>query len=332
MLIEALVLLTASGAPQALPALASAPVYAAQQRAVSNWRAQAIAQLALDTARLRTILFADAQTRLPRCIRLNNYWCIKSARWNGEIATDSEGHVAFVNAHEGALVAVNLLRRYYLEFNRKSALSIVSRWAPAQCGGGAMIARAPRAATTRADALTTRGIRNTARAKFLARHGRGGVARQSSVARPARVKRAALRKGKRAPQRIVIARVDDMMRAPAIAVGSGERAPASSALRTIPLAALAPAPARGAKPEPAVPRIACTGEALRIRNYAAQIAAAAGVGPTDDLQLFAPDGTAHARLRAVMLAMAGVEIGPYGVRAALVDNAIAASNGQRAKP
>jgi len=330
MLIEALVLLTASGAPAALPAWTGAPVYSPQLRAVSNWRAQALQWLALDAARLRTIITADAQTRLPRCIRLNNYWCIKSARWNGEIATDNEGHVAFVNAHEGALVAVNLLRRYYLEFNRKSALSIVSRWAPAQCGGvgggGAMVARAPRAATTRADALTTRGIHNTARAKFLARHGRGGVAK------PVRMARTAARKGQRAQKRIVIARVDDMMRAPAIAVGSGERTPASSSIRNISLAALAPAPARGAKPEPSVPRIACTGEALRIRNYAAQIAAAAGVGPTDDLLLFASDGTANARLRAVMLAMAGVEIGPYGVSPSLVEQVIAASNGQRAGP
>ncbi|MBM3608881.1 MAG: hypothetical protein FJX29_10605 [Alphaproteobacteria bacterium] len=323
MLIEALMLLAASGASSALPHMFSAPVYSPQQRQVSNWRMEALQRLDLDLARTRAILTADQQTRLPRCIRLNNYWCIKSARWNGEIATDSEGHVAFVNAHEGALVAVNLLRRYYLEFNRKSALSIVSRWAPAQCGGGAMIARTPRIATTRADALTTRGIRNTARAKFLARHGRGGVARP--VARQNRT--AATRNVQRAPRSAAL-RVDDMMRAPSIAAGLGERAPVQS----IAIASLAPLPARGAKAEPAVPRIACTGEALRIRNYAARIAAAAGLGPTDDLQLFAADGMAHPRLRDVMLAMAAVEIGPYGARAALVEQAIARANGRFAGP
>ena len=50
--------------------------------------------------------------RLPRCIRLNNYWCIKKAGWTGEVASDSEGHVAFSSSLEGAMVAVRLLRRY----------------------------------------------------------------------------------------------------------------------------------------------------------------------------------------------------------------------------
>ncbi len=51
----------------------------------------------------------------PRCIKLNNYWCVKRAGWAGEIAADADGHVAFASALEGAMVAVMLLRRYYLD-------------------------------------------------------------------------------------------------------------------------------------------------------------------------------------------------------------------------
>ena len=62
---------------------------------------------------------------MPRCVKLNNYWCIKSAGWSGEIGTDDEGHVGFVSAERGRSAAATLLRRRYLEFGRKSALDIV---------------------------------------------------------------------------------------------------------------------------------------------------------------------------------------------------------------
>ena len=58
---------------------------------------------------------------LPRCVKLNNYWCIKRARWAGEIAADAEGHVAFASAIDGAIAAAILLRRYYIDYNRRSA-------------------------------------------------------------------------------------------------------------------------------------------------------------------------------------------------------------------
>ena len=65
-------------------------------------------------------LFRAERPFVTRCVKLNNYWCIKSARWNGELATDGEGHVGFASAEHGADAAATLLRRYYLEFNRKS--------------------------------------------------------------------------------------------------------------------------------------------------------------------------------------------------------------------
>ena len=67
----------------------------------------------------------------PRCVKLNNYWCVKRAGWAGEIAADADGHVAFASALEGAMVAVMLLRRYYLVYDRHTAQAIISHWAPA---------------------------------------------------------------------------------------------------------------------------------------------------------------------------------------------------------
>ena len=55
-------------------------------------------------------LFKAERPFVTRCVKLNNYWCIKSARWNGELATDGEGHVGFVSADHGADAAATLLR------------------------------------------------------------------------------------------------------------------------------------------------------------------------------------------------------------------------------
>ena len=144
-------------------------------------------------------------------MRLNNYWCVKSARWNGEIASDAEGHVAFSSAHEGALVAAQLLRRYYVDYGRKSAMAIVSRWAPAECvaapvrprvttaGGGRKVA-ARKPAAARADGLSTRGIQNTARARWLAAN-RGRVAPVARAAEHRRNRRCARAASPTAPCR-----------------------------------------------------------------------------------------------------------------------------------
>ena len=151
------------------------PVYSPAQRAVSNWRMQAALNIDAPPQTILRFVSFNEPTNLPRCVRLNNYWCIKSARWNGEIASDAEGHVAFSSAHEGAMVAAQLLRRYYVDYGRKSAMAIVSRWAPAECGAAPVVAGRVRTAgvgqksraTSRANGLATRGIQNTARARCM---------------------------------------------------------------------------------------------------------------------------------------------------------------------
>lgn len=269
-------------------------------RAVDNWRFEAAAALDIEGPPLLAMTLGVKADSLPRCIRLNNYWCIKRAGWAGEIAADSEGHVAFASAREGAVVAALLLRRYYVDYDRKDAHAIVSRWAPAECGT-IVTARGRRVAA--ADALTTRGVNNTLRARYLAKRGaKGGKLRRSVVA----------------------SRPLPMMRAPAIASGLGETVPAYSALR---LASLEPGRRLSDASPSAPPLRPCAGETQRIAHYAARVVAGlerdgAALGPTDDLRLFDSAGEATDALARVMLNMASVEIGPWRAAAALAEQGI----------
>ncbi|MGE3244923.1 MAG: hypothetical protein AB7F96_07620 [Beijerinckiaceae bacterium] len=315
----------------ALPPLPGDPVvYEPAARATSNWRWQAATHLDLKSESLLAFVTGLEPKRLPRCIRLNNYWCIKRAGWIGEVASDSEGHVAFSSSFEGAVVAVRLLRRYYVDYKRKSALAIVSRWAPAQCGyvsvpvsrpiarGGVRVRENPNLRK-----LSKRGIGNTLRARFLARHGRAGIAvrpRFTSSARPARQTRPARR------SRVAASRVPYnapvLMRAPSISPGMGEKSVAIAPMR---VASLPPPPKPGAARERAIPRIGCTSEAVRIRNYAAKMSEGVAKDIKDDLKLFDADGNPGPNLKGVLARMAAVEIGPYRVDEKLIAAAIAAA-------
>ena len=297
------------------------PVYSPAQRAVSNWRMQAALNIDAPPQTILRFVSFNEPTNLPRCVRLNNYWCIKSARWNGEIASDAEGHVAFSSAHEGAMVAAQLLRRYYVDYGRKSALAIVSRWAPAECGAAPVVAGRVRTAgvgqksraASRANGLATRGIQNTARARWLAAN-RGRVAGGKSAAR-----KPALRASRVAQPTI------PMMRAPEIAVGMGERGPQPATMRITPvrLASLG-MPDSLRVTEPSVPRIACASEGVRIRNYAAALAKGVSDGPLDDLKLFDDKGLPTPALARAMANMATVEVGPMKASDALISRAIEA--------
>jgi hypothetical protein len=303
MLAELLAIVISTGALEKWPA----PVlYQPVERAVSNWRLQAA--LHLDGPAERRIGFVTASMQpanLPRCIRLNNYWCIKSARWNGEIATDNEGHVAFSSADEGATVAAQLLRRYYVDFGRKSAMAIVSRWAPAECGSSVVAGPGGKRTRVNVNRLAVRGIGGTLRARWLASHRPGGARRGSRVA-------------------VVRSRVPDrampMLRAPSIVVGMGERT-APVTLAPVRLASLE-LPASIGKPEPVVPLIACAGDAVRIRNYAGKIIEGIAANDTADLKLFDDQGQPTPNLAHAMLNMASVEIGPFRVETSLVRRAV----------
>ena len=269
------------------------------ERAVSNWRFEAAQNLDLPAGPLARLI-ANAPPGTPRCVKLNNYWCVKRAGWAGEIAADAEGHVAFASAMEGAVVAAMLLRRYYLVYNRRSAQAILSRWAPAQCGG----ANPARSGSARSlGFLAPHGIANTLRARWLASHrpAAGGGKAGSSASRAA------------APRRsIVAARPIRLMPAPEIVVGMGEGQPASVKVVALEIPNLAPLLA--------VP--SCGDETARIHQYALRAIQGIVAGPDDDLRLFAADGAPSANLALLMQNMAKVEIGPLAARSDLIAAAI----------
>ncbi|KAF1853427.1 hypothetical protein Lal_00041057 [Lupinus albus] len=158
---------------KANPAPAEAPRFDPATRAVSNWQEQTAESL-WPRALALTASLARNPPYVARCVRLNNGWCIKSARWPGEIGADGEGHTAFATLADGADAAARLLRRYYRDYDRRSALAIVRRWAPSECRIAATPGRASVATPAVSATLAPKGIGKTLRARFLARHRPGG--------------------------------------------------------------------------------------------------------------------------------------------------------------
>ncbi|MFL5325827.1 MAG: hypothetical protein ACJ8A4_16445 [Microvirga sp.] len=317
--------------------------YLAADRAVSNWRAEALHDLQPRPVSAMAVLLNVERPVVTRCVKLNNYWCIKRARWNGEIGHDDEGHVGFASADQGADAAVTLLRRYYLDFGRKSALDIVRRWAPAECRGGPSLSLS---------VLAVRGIGQTLRARWLAAQ-RAGTAKPAPVRVAAAGKKAASVRAAARPATgprvsVVPLRPLPSFRVPDIAVGLGERrattvsaalaprrrqpTPAAVAaatrtknLRAAPVRlarAKAIAPVAPVRVASAAPAASCTPDEGRIRNYAARMVQGLDLGPGDDLKLFAPDGTPMPNLPRVMLAMSAVELGVLRASMELIEAAI----------
>ncbi|WP_445502831.1 hypothetical protein [Microvirga sp. G4-2] len=299
------------------PGLADLPIgaqalqvrYEPQSREVTNWRSEAIDALEPKMVVTLAALFKAERPFVTRCVKLNNYWCIKSARWNGELATDSEGHVGFASADHGADAAALLLRRYYLDFQRKSALDIVRRWAPAECGmvtgiGGMAV-------------LAVRGIGGTVRAQYLASRRKGRVvrytAKSGSGGEPGRVSMV-----------IPLTPKTPQYRVPSIAVGMGEK-PKAPDPRPLVIQRSKP------KREPVTTastalktKVAsvCAPDEQRLRNYASRMVEGLGLGPNDDLKLFSAEGRPLPNLARVMLAMSSFELGALRASPDLVEAAI----------
>ncbi|WP_210484670.1 hypothetical protein [Microvirga antarctica] len=294
------------------PSVAAAR-FDADARQISNWRSQSAATLEPRPVAVAAALLGADRPVITRCVKLNNYWCIKSARWDGEIGKDGEGHTAFASAERGADAAATLLRRYYLEFGRKSALDIVRRWAPAECNlatgiGGLAV-------------LAVKGIGGTVRARYLASRKGKGVTRFTATARGGKAGRVSMVIDVKTPQ----------YRVPDIAEGMGEKPkpvrPPRTAARTATSASAPGKPSSAPTKKAAVPAAvsastACAPDEQRLRNYAARMVEELGLGPTDDLKLFSPDGSPQANLAAVMRAMSSVELGILRASPELVDSAI----------
>jgi len=289
--------------------------YEPQSREVTNWRSEAIDALEPKTVIALAALFKAERPFVTRCVKLNNYWCIKSARWNGEIATDGEGHVGFASALHGADAAALLLRRYYLDFNRKSALDIVRRWAPPECGiatglGGMAV-------------LAVRGIGGTVRAQYLASRRKGRVVRYTAKAGPGG-------KPGRVSMVIPVTPKTPQYRVPSIAAGMGEKPKAADPRPLVvqrPKPKREPATTASASPKPQVAS-ACAPDEQRLRNYASRMVEGLGIGPNDDLKLFTEDGKPLPNLAPVMLAMSAFELGTLKASPDLVRAAIERAAGK----
>lgn len=198
--------LLGTGARERVPPSAI-PYFSVTARAVSNWREEAGGSLMPRSLALVAQYASTEPAFVARCVRLNNYWCIKQARWAGELGGDAENHTAFATAADGADAAALLVRRYYREFNRRNALAIVRRWAPAECGlprpvatsrpltlpsprptlaARAMATSQPRRGVPISADLAPHGLGKTLRARYLARRAPGGAPRRIASARPAR--------------------------------------------------------------------------------------------------------------------------------------------------
>lgn len=283
--------------------------YEPQAREVTNWRYEAMDALEPKTAVTLAALFKAERPFVTRCVKLNNYWCIKSARWNGELATDSEGHVGFASAEHGADAAALLLKRYYLDFRRKSALDIVRRWAPPECGIASGIGGMAM--------LAVRGIGGTVRAQYLASRRKGGAVRYTARSGPGG-------KPGRVSMVIPMTPKTPQYRVPSIAAGMGEKPKAPDPRPLVverKKPARQPAKVASAAPRPQVAS-ACAPDEQRLRNYAGRMVAGLGLGPNDDLKLFEPDGKPLPNLAHVMLAMSSFELGALRASPDLVEGAV----------
>jgi hypothetical protein len=295
----------------------SHPIYRPQAREVSNWRLEALAGLDRPLDLAARLFARSGRENVPRCVRLNNYWCIKKAGWNGEIAADAEGHVAFASAQDGAIIAARLLRRYYVDFGRHDAQAIVAHWAPAQCG--ALVWRAAPRAKHAVPAAPPHRLASLGPAiEAIARHELGNKLRARSHAAHSAMLRQA-QKPKAAPiHRFSAHESRGSPKISAIMVGEND-----ISLAPVSLASLGSYEV--SLSAPAQSNASCSGESLRIRNYALRAIVGIAQRPDEDLKLFAADGTPSANLPALMINMAKVEIGPLGARPDLVAAAIAAA-------
>jgi hypothetical protein len=111
------------------------PVFSTSTYEVSNWRTEALTNV--------HITEAEIAARGSRCMKLNNYWCLKgvgangTVGWDGGLGVDDDGHAAFRSAVHGARAAARNLRTAYTKRGRKTAWDIMSVYAPPNdCVGG----------------------------------------------------------------------------------------------------------------------------------------------------------------------------------------------------
>jgi len=106
-----------------LPTAGTTATFDSTTYSVSNWKDEARINLGLSDRDL-------SSGRSLRCAKLNNYWCLKDIGWEGRLGHDQHNHTAFANAAYGARAATRNLRTAYVTHGRRTALQIMSAYAP----------------------------------------------------------------------------------------------------------------------------------------------------------------------------------------------------------
>lgn len=249
---------------------------------VENWRVEAAIHLKLPSKGTLLLLLGAKSETVPRCVKLNNYWCIKGKGWTRQLGSDGNGHSAFEAAPAGARAAAILLRHYYVDLHRRSAMDITAHWAPNRCEPG--LPTGPRtAATTRPPALEVAKMTQQQR---MAAFDRIIAARRKVATEQSR-------------QRLRFIKAANS--------GSAGRMPSMAPVSSRPAT-----PAVGRTVAAMTPMF-CELEERRITSYARQALRGIAQTPTEDLQLFTADGRSTWRAARMMVNMAAVEIGPKTV-------------------
>jgi len=79
------------------------------------------------------ITAADRRAGVPRCIDLNNYWCIKAPSdryWQGQIGRDEDGHARFRHPVYAARAFARIMRTYHYRHGLRSPRAIIGRYTP----------------------------------------------------------------------------------------------------------------------------------------------------------------------------------------------------------
>jgi hypothetical protein len=78
-----------------------------------------------------------------RCVRKNNYWCIKNkSRWPGVLGEDREGHAVFSKPEFAARAKASVMRRFYFDCKFKTLAQLMCAYAPANDCVGSGFGRA----------------------------------------------------------------------------------------------------------------------------------------------------------------------------------------------
>lgn len=94
-----------------------------------------------------------------RCIRQNNYWCVKTPKgdtWRGQVGSDKSGHAIFADPVYSARAFARLMRNYRFKHEIITARELAMRYAPpSDCIG--TLSYCPRSSSTPIPQSWTRG-------------------------------------------------------------------------------------------------------------------------------------------------------------------------------